>query len=117
VWSLGQLEQLEQPGLLVEARFLGQLESLESLGLLVEVQLLGQLEFLESLGLLVEVQLLGQLEFLESLEPQEQLESLEQVVEAWLLDHLGQREAELLVEVQLLEERVVLQPGQVCLEC
>jgi hypothetical protein len=101
VWSLGQTEQLE-PGLLVEARFLGQLEQLESLGLLVEVQLLGQL---------------GQLEFLESLEPQEQLEFLEQVVEAWLLDHLGQLEAGLLVEVQLLEERVVLQPGQVCLEC
>jgi hypothetical protein len=104
VWSLGQTEQLE-PGLLVEARFLGQLEQLESLGLLVEVQLLGQLGQL------------GQLDFLESLEPLEPLESLEQVVEAWLLDHLGQLEAGLLVEVQLLEERVVLQPGQVCLEC
>jgi hypothetical protein len=106
VWSLGQTEQLE-PGLLVEARFLGQLEQLESLGLLVEVQPLGQLGQLESLE---------QLEFLESLEPQEQLESLEQVVEAWLLDHLGQQEAGLLVEVRLLEERVVLQPGQVCLQ-
>jgi hypothetical protein len=101
VWSLGQTEQQEL-GLLVEARFLGQLESLESLEFLEQLEFLGQLEQLESL---------------ESLEQLESLESLEQVVEAWLLDHLGQLEAGLLVEVQLLEERVVLQPGQVCLEC